>query len=233
MPKATESGNFKPVPLPEPQSVVARCYSLIDIGTVPNMYNGVQNGVHRRIFLTWELPSLKAVFSEEKGPQPFVVSEEFTLSTKDNSNFSKLVAAWRGKAFTADERKSFEAATLVGKTCFMQIIHKRRKAFRDQEISEITNENTNLKLGTIMKRPKDIPAPEQINPTLIWDWDIIAKEGWDQEKFDQIPAFLIKKIKTSEEYAKYAPAQSEAAEEQPAQPEQAAVDPGPVTDDDW
>ena len=87
--KAKPSGSFQPVGLPEPQTTVARCYSLIDIGTVPNIYKGKLQGNVHRIFLTCELPKLKAVFNEEKGEEPFVVSEEFTLSTKDNSNLAK------------------------------------------------------------------------------------------------------------------------------------------------
>ncbi len=65
--KATTSGNFKPTKLPEPQTTVARCYSMIDIGTVPNIYEGKVQGQVHRIFITWELPKLKAVFNEEKG----------------------------------------------------------------------------------------------------------------------------------------------------------------------
>lgn len=205
MVKATQSGNFTPIVLPEPQTTVARCYSLIDIGTVPHIYQNQNMGTIHRIFLTWELPKLKAVFNEEKGEQPFVISEEFTLSTKDNSNLAKLIAAWRNKPFTAEEEKEFDPTVLVGKTCVIQFIHKRKAAYKGKEVSEVTNENTNLRIQAIMKRPKDMEMPAQVNPSFIWDWEPIeeGREEFSLEKWELIPNFLKDKIKTSEEFQKY------------------------------
>lgn len=232
MVKATSSGNFKPVKLPEPNTTVARCYSLIDIGTVPNIYQGQLQGQIHRIFLTWELPKYKAVFNEEKGEQPFVISEELTLSTKENSNLAKLISAWRNKPLTPEEQKEFDPSILVGKTCLIQFMHKRKKAYQGQELTEITNENTNLKMQAIMKRPKDMEAPAAVNPEFMWDWEKIEKgeEKFDQEKFDLIPSFLKSKIIDSEEFKKYGISQGgEAAV--PAQTESKAE--GPVAPDDW
>jgi hypothetical protein len=204
--KATTSGSFKPVPLPEPQTTVARCYSLIDIGTVPNIYKNKVEGTVRKVFITWELPLLKAVFKDERGPEPFVISEEMTLSTKDNSNFAKVVKAWRGKGFTPEEEKEFDPTVMVGKTCIIQFEHNTKSKFKGQTIKEITNENTAMKLGAIMKRPPAMECPPQINPSLIWDWEEIANtKVFDKEKWEKIPNFVKEKIKTSEEYAKFAP----------------------------
>jgi len=230
MVKATSSGNFKAVKLPEPSTTVARCYSLIDIGTVPNIYQGQLQGHVHRIFLTWELPKFKAVFNEEKGEQPFVVSEEFTLSTKENSNLSKLVSAWRGVPLSAAEMKEFDPAVMVGKSCLIQFMHKRKKAYQGQEVAEVTNENTNLKMQAIMKRPKDMEMPDQINPTYIWDWEKIEKgeEQFDHEKFELIPNFLKTKIMESQEFKKYAtPIEGEATQ---AGSEDSG---GQVTAEDW
>jgi len=190
--------------------------------------------------VTLELPTLKAVFSEEKGPEPFVVSEEFTLSTKENSNLSKFVMAWRGRAFSAVEQQGWDPVTMVGKTALVQLVHKRKGKFQNMEIAEITNENTNLKIGSIMSRPKEMPMPEQINPIFVWDWDLIAtgKEPFSKDKWAKIPNFLKDKIKLSEEFKAYAPkdldggtsAQTTQASTQTAAPKQA--DPA-VADDGW
>ena len=94
MVKATQSGNFKAVVLPEPNTVVARCYSLVDIGTVEEFYNNEPQGKRRKIYLTFEFPSLKAVFNDEKGEEPFVTGLEMTASTNDQANLSKLIAQW-------------------------------------------------------------------------------------------------------------------------------------------
>ena len=205
--KATASGNFKPVLLPEPQTTVARCYSLIDIGTVPHIYQGVLQGVVHKIFLTWELPLLKAVFSEEKGEEPFVVSEELTLSTKENSNLAKLIGQWRNKPLTPEEQQSFDPAIMVGKTGMIQFIHKRKVKYRDATITEITSENTSMKMQGIIKRPAVMEIPAGINPMFIWDWERIesGEETFDKEKWEKIPNFLKTKLRESEEYKKFAP----------------------------
>lgn len=231
--KATKSGSFKPVELPEPQTTVARCYSLIDIGTVPNVYQGKVQGMVHRIFITWELPKLKAVFNEDRGEEPFVISEEFTLSTKENSNLAKLVAQWRAKPFTLAEQEEFDPTTMVGKTCVVQFIHKRKKKYASEEVAKITNENTNMKIQAIMKRPKDMEMPAQLNPTFIWDWESIesGETTFDPEKFDKVPNFLKDKIRDSEEYKKFGREASESAPATETTPTAEAS--GPVSDDDW
>jgi len=204
--KATKGGNFKAIPLPEPQTVFARCYSMIDIGTVPNFYMNKLVGDARKIYVTWEFPSLLGVFSEERGEQPFVIGMELTASTADNSNLAKLISQWRNKPFTAEEEEGFDPATMVGKTCFISFIHKRKGAFKDKGVTEITNENTNLKFNGIMPKPKDVVAPDNINPYFIWDWEKIAVDGFNKDEFEKIPRWLQKKMTESEEFKKYAPA---------------------------
>ena len=106
--QATQSGSFKPVKLPKPQTTVARCYSVIHIGTVPNIYQGKidqQRPKVEKIQVTWELPLLLAVFNEEKGEQPFVVGQELTLSTGEQSNLYKLIKQWRGSPWTKKEQR--------------------------------------------------------------------------------------------------------------------------------
>lgn len=230
--KATKSGSFKPVELPEPQTTVARCYSLIDIGTVPNVYQGKVQGIVHRIFITWELPKLKAVFNEDRGEEPFVISEEFTLSTKENSNLAKLVAQWRNKPLSLAEQEEFDPTTMVGKTCVIQFIHKVKKKWASEKLEKITNENTNMKIQAIMKRPKDMEMPAQLNPTFIWDWEAIesGETTFDPEKFAKVPNFLKDKIKESEEYKKWG---REPGEEASATTAPVAEESGPVSDDDW
>lgn len=205
--QAKTGGNFKAVKLPEPQTTVARCYSMIDIGTVPNIYEGKLNGIVHKVHISWELPKLLTTFSEEKGPQPFGVFEEMALSTKDNSNLAKLVSAWRGKPFSAEEQKGFDPSVMVGKTCLIQISHNRKKKFKGVTVDAITNENTSLVLSAIMSRPKDMECPPVINEPFIWDWEKIENktEPFSEEKWNKIPKFIQEKMKESEEYKRLAP----------------------------
>ena len=235
--KAKPGGNFKPVKLPEPQTTVARCYSLIDIGTVPHIYQNVLQGVVHKIFLTWELPLLKAVFNEEKGEEPFVVSEELTLSTKENSNLAKLIGQWRNEPLTPEEQQSFDPAVMVGKTGMVQFTHRTKVKYRDTKIDEVTSENTSMKMQGIIKRPAVMEMPAAINPMFIWDWERIesGEEIFDKEKWEKIPNFLKKKIRESEEYKKYAPKDldNDSATASPEAAAASAVAAGPVSEEEW
>jgi len=202
--EATQSGNFKSVPLPAQGTYVARCYSIIHIGTVPNIFNGQLKGTKEIIHITWELPKLLAVFNDEKGPEPFVVGEEVTLSTSDNSNLSKMIAQWRGTKLSPEEQKSFDPSIMIGKTCLINVVHKTKKKYAGQKLDKITNENSVLVNNGIMSRPKEMECPAMINPKYIWDWD---KDGnpFQAEKFALMPKWLQAKVKESEEYKKFGP----------------------------
>lgn len=206
--KVTKGGNFKPVRLPEPQTALARCYSVVDIGTVPNIYKGKVNPktpLTRKINITFEFPTLLATFNEERGEEPFVIGLELTASTGDQSNLAKLISQWRNKPLTPQEQDGFDPTKMVGKTAYISFLHKRKPKFVGQDIAEITNENTNLKFNGIMPKPKEINAPANINPYLIWDWDLIEKEGFDNHKetFEKIPMWLRRKIGESEQFKKF------------------------------
>lgn len=219
--KAGQSGNFKAVPLPEPQTTVARCYSVIHIGTVPQIFNNQVKGMIEKMHITWELPRFLADFGKEK-MEPFVVGEELALSTSDNSNLSKLIANWRGKPFTKEEQQAFDPSVMVGKTCMLQFVHARKKKFVGQNITEVTNENTMLILQSVMKRPAEIECPAAMNPPFIWDWEpvVTGKKQFNTTEFEKMPKWLQEKVKGSEEYKKYAggttPVPNQTAGQQPS-----------------
>ena len=203
--KAKQSGSFKPVPLPEPQTTVARCYSIVHYGTVPNIYQGKLLGDVEKIYINWELPNHKAIFNEERGPEPFVVGTEVTLSTNENSNLAKLIAQWRGRPLSKEEQKEFDPAIMIGKSCLINFTHKTKKKFANEKIKEITNENTVLDFNSIMQKPKEMECPPAINPPYVWDWEPIkdGKAAFDAEKFLKMPKWQQERVKTSKEFAKY------------------------------
>ena len=203
--KAKDGGSFKAVPLPQPQTTVARCYSVIHIGTVPVIINGINKGMSDKMIITWEMPKLQAIFDEEKGPQPFVVGLELTLSTNKESNLAKLISQWRGRPFSAEETKGFDPSVMIGKKCLLQFIHKTKRKFVGQRITEVTNENTMIEFNSIMQIPKEMDCPAQINESYLWDWEPIidGHKTFDRAHFEKMPKWLQEKIKTSEEFKRY------------------------------
>jgi len=203
--KAKDGGTFKAVPLPEPQTTVARCYSVIHIGTIPVIIKGVNKGTSDKMIITWEMPKLQAVFDEEKGLQPFVVGLELTLSTNKESNLAKLISQWRGRPFSAEEQKGFDPSVMIGKKCLLQFIHKTKKKYLGQSITQITNENTMIEFNSIMQIPQGMECPPQVNESYVWDWEPIVegKKPFDRTHFEKMPKWLQEKVKTSEEFIRY------------------------------
>lgn len=239
---ATQSGNFKAVPLPEPQSTVARCYSLIDIGTVPNIYKNQLIGVIKKVNITFELPLLKAVFKEEQGEMPFVVGIEFTNSISEQANLSKFIGQWRNKPITPQERAAgFDLDQMVGKAGYLSFIIKKKSKYKETIIqpADITNENHVTEMGGIMPKPKEMQCPPAINPAMIWDWKKDGEVGFNAEKFMLIPRWLRIKMMQSEEFKKFGH-DPEAAVQQgttAGQPQAAApeanAEPEPMDTDGW
>jgi hypothetical protein len=227
MPKTPTSGNFKVVALPKPETVPARCIAAIDVGTVDNSYKGEQKR-DRMVLIIWELPTLTAVFDDEKGEQPFTIFTEMKFSSHKESNFAKLISAWRNKPLSAEEKQYFDYAKLIDKVGLISFQIKTKGAYKDQDIKVATNENSNLRLNGIGPVPKAMKesVPPMINEPVVWDWDKIidGKEVFDQEKFGKIWRFIRKKMYTSDEWDKCPGAVNIDLEEdeQPAQAAQPA-----------
>jgi hypothetical protein len=164
---------------------VARCYKMIEIGTVPTEYLGETKMLHK-VRIGWELPSELKVFNPEKGEQPCVIDKEYTLSLGEKANLRKDLQSWRGKAFTEAEAESFDITKLLGVPCMLNIIHVQGKKDATKTYQSI---------GSVSPMPKGLVCPEQINPTFTFEFDT-----FNQEKFDTLPDFIKDQIRTSEEY---------------------------------
>lgn len=165
---------------------IARCYQMIEIGTVLETYKG-ETKLQKKVRIGWELPEEKRVFHEEKGEQPMVISQEYTLSMSEKANLRKMLASWRGKDFSEDEVKSFDITKLLGVPCMLNVIHRPGKTDPTKTIQVIAS------VGAI---PKSVTAPAQINPNLILSYD-----NFETEVFDKLPDFIKQKMQTSTEYA--------------------------------
>lgn len=161
----------------------ARCYSMIQIGTVTETILGEEKTLHK-VRLTFEFPTELKVFKEENGEQPYVISKEFTLSMNEKASLRKFLESWRGKAFTEEQAKKFDITVLLGKECMINVIHKTSK-----------NGNTYAEIGSVSPLPKGMICPEPISKQVVLSYD-----NFDEQVFDSLPDFLKDKIKSSKEY---------------------------------
>lgn len=177
-------GDFKRV---NPGTYAARCYSMIEIGTISEEYMGEKKRQHK-VMLTWELPTELEIFDADKGEEPYVVSKTYTLSMHEKATLRRDLESWRGKGFTEKEAEAFDITALLGKPCMLSIIHRPGK---------VDPSKTYVEIASISNMPKGLVCPDQINPTRVLSFD-----SWNQEIFDGLSDYLKEKIASSEEYIK-------------------------------
>lgn len=169
----------------EAGNYVARCYKMVEIGTVEEEFLGVKKQMHK-VRIGWELPTELKTFNPEKGEQPCVIDKEYTLSLADKANLRKDLQSWRGKAFSDEEAEAFDITKLLGVPCMLNIIHVQGK--KDPT-------KTYQAIGSVSPMPKGLVCPPQINDTFVFDY-----ENFDDEKFNSLPDFIKEQIVKTPEY---------------------------------
>lgn len=160
---------------------IARCVSLIHIGTVKTDWQGQEKWVDK-IRLGFELSSELHVFKEGEEAKPFTVSKEYTLSLGDKSNLYPIVKGIVGD-IPEDVRFSFDIEELIGKPCLLTISHK------DSQNGKFVS------IDTASPLMKGMTAPEQVNKSVV-----LTYEKWDKELFNSLPDFIKDKMKGSRQY---------------------------------
>lgn len=187
--------NSKPVELIPAGNYLARAYQMIELGTITENVMG-KFVTHPKVRIGWELPTEMKVFNQDRGPQPLVISQEYTLSMNEKSSLRKMLASWRGKDFTEDEAKAFDITKLLGIACMLNVIHKPKKAHPSSFYQTIAG---------ITPVPKGVKVPVQINKTFLLSYD-----NFEDALFDSLPDFIKRTMQDSEEFKKmYEPNVSE------------------------
>jgi len=161
---------------------VARCYSMVHIGTNEEVILGETKRMNK-VRLTWELPNEKREFDGVE--KPLVISKEYTLSMHEKSNLRKDLENWRGKGFSEDEAKAFDITKLLGVPCMLSVVHAVSKS----------GDKYN-KIGSISKLMKGMECPEQFNQSFEFNYT----DNFSDEAVDKFPDFIKDKIKSSDEY---------------------------------
>lgn len=176
-------GNFERELIPSGLQV-ARCYSMLEIGTVSETWEG-QSKNSKKVRLTFELPNELRVFKPENGEQPMSISKTFTLSMHEKAGLRKFLEQWRGKAFSEDEAKRFDVSNLLGAPCTLTIVHTEKDGKTFSNISSV---------APVMK---NMSCPDQINPNKILSYD-----AFDWEIYNSLPEFLQNQMAATPEYGR-------------------------------
>lgn len=163
-------GDFQQAPI---GNHVARCVRLIDLGTQHGEYQGQPN-VRNQVLVTWELCDEKM----DDG-KPFIVSHFYTNSLNEKATLRAHLEAWRGRAFTQEELRKFDLASILGAPVMVNVIH---------------NDKGKARVSAVAKLPKGLKAAEPVNkPYAFWI------DEWDQAAFDALPKGIKAIIEQSDE----------------------------------
>jgi hypothetical protein len=155
---------------------VARCFRVVDLGTQTFQVMGETKQAHQCL-ITWELGK-----TMEDG-KPFTISEKYTVSLHEKAKMRAVLESWRGRKFTEAERKGFDLKNLLGKVCFLNIVHSQR------------GEKTYANVASVMPVPEGIASPPPTNETLYY-----AISEHHPEVFERVPKYYREMIAKSPEY---------------------------------
>jgi hypothetical protein len=159
---------------------VAICYAMVDMGQQKVEYNGEEK-LQRKVYIGWELSN-----EQMADGRPFMVSRQFTMSLHEKSTLRAVLESWRGRPFTDDELMGFDLKNILGKPCMVNVVHATGN-----------NGRTYANVKSIATMPKGMPVPEQINPTMLFEF---GDQGYDEAAFANLPQWLQTKIMESKEF---------------------------------
>ena len=178
--KVTEGGQRI---LPEAGVHAARLIRIIDMGTQHNETYGTDA---RKVRFSFELVDLKHTFSEEAGPQPFLIDRQYTLSLNSKATMRKDMEGWLGRSLTdAELADGFELSDLLDTAGQLQVTH--------------TEDGKYANVGTLMAAPKGVKTSKAANSIFLFDLDDMDSEifesfpQWMQDVIANAPEFTVEK----------------------------------------
>jgi len=156
---------------------VARCYSIIDLGTQHGEYLG-EPTAREQIIIRWELPFETEEF--EGVQKPLIVSRFYTNSLNEKATLRKDLENWRSRSFTDDELKRFDLNSILGAPCV---------------VSVVLNDKGKAKVTGVGALPKGTACPPLFNPKQTFWLD-----EWNDGTFQLLPKGFQDLIAKSDEY---------------------------------
>ena len=141
---------------------MARCISIVDLGTGEETYKG-ETKMRRMLNVTWALP--KCTIEIEGEQKPMHISKKFAASLNSKSTLRKVVDAWL--APTERELANFDPLQMLGKEALVTITHYER-----------ANGELGATVGSVSSLPDGVTVPatetepwsfDPCDPAVNWD----------------------------------------------------------------
>lgn len=159
---------------------IAICYAMVDLGTQKVSYKGEEK-LQRKVYIGWELSN-----EQMSDGRPFMVSSQYTMSLHEKAILRRDLESWRGRPFTDDELMGFDLKNILGKPCMVNVVHATGG-----------NGKTYANVRSVATLPKGMPAPEQVNQTMLFEF---GDQGFDENVFNALPQWMQSKIMESTDY---------------------------------
>ena len=161
------------------------CYAVVDFGTQHITFGDISTD-KERVLLGWEIPAVRIEITKDGKvlDLPRAISKEFTLSLHKKSNLRPLLESWRGKAFTKEEEEGFHLKNVLGVNCMIQVLHGISKRSGDPYAY----------VANVSKLYAGLEKVEPENKLQYFNFEE------HDEIPDNIPDWMVKKIKDSYEY---------------------------------
>ncbi len=156
------SAAFRRVP---PGAWVARCISLVDLGT---QHNERFDSTARKLRISWEVfgedeAGVPLTIEATDGKEvPLTISRNFTVSLNEKANLRKFLASWRGRDFTPEELAGFDISKLLGAYCLLNVTER-----------EGGNGKTYADVASVSPLPSALnkTKPPGVHPLIAFDLD--------------------------------------------------------------
>jgi hypothetical protein len=183
------NANVSDFVLPPAGNHAAVCCGVVYCGTVPKEFEGKPK-MKKVVYLYFELSNTNHVFDANKGPEPFVIRQEYSLSMGKNANLRKMLEGWRGQPFTDAEAAKFNIFSIVKAPCQVNLVKKISKANKER-----------IEVYSVSQLMAGVPVPTLRTALTEWKMpDITKGEKFDTEGFNKLHSFIQNDIKASDEY---------------------------------
>jgi hypothetical protein len=173
---AKDTGTDRTFELAPAGAFAARCFRVIDLGTQTFTVMGETKMAHQCL-ISWELGKTMA------DGRPYTINEKYTVSLHEKAKLRTVLESWRGKKFTEAERKGFDLKNILGKVCFINIVHAQKG---EKEFANV---------ASVMPVPDGMTSPPASNEQLYF-----SINDWDESAFQKVPKFYQEMIKKSPEF---------------------------------
>lgn len=162
---------------------VARCFRIVDLGSQKKTWQGETKMSHQIMF-SWELPTARM-----NDGRPFTINQRFTASLSEKAQLRGVLESWRGRKFSPQELEGFDLYNVLGKTCFINVVHNEK------------GDKTYANVASVMPVPTGMEVPKAENAQVFF-----SLSAFDESVFSSLPEGIQKTIKESPEFAEAAQA---------------------------